>query len=794
MRGRRAFAYGVTLLGLLLGLWGVHQQARLAALPDGFAIGSLRFPVRVNETPVATPDELRFRAQSLPPGDVVRIVGGAGARAVELAAQLTPFQRGVTLIGGLFFFAVIFLVFCPRFDRPGVGVFFWATLLFGMAVLIGGIARPPGALWPGSLLPLLWILALSFLPYLFVHMSLTFPRRHPLLGRAPLIEPLLLVLSLTFFVAQSAATLYYFYLPDGAAWTNYARIRVLAQLYLVVAIAVGCVLFFRSSRRLELTRERQQAKWLLWGFTLGVTPYVFLRTVPRVLGLAPPLGIEIDRILELAIPIAFTFAVVRYQFLDIDIIIRRSLIYSLLAALMVGLYVLLAVLLGRWVRARVPGVAPYIPFVAAAVPVALFEPTRRTLGRWVDRTFFKIRYSHDQALRALQQALPDAASQDELIQTIAAPIRDHLQPNRLEILLGTGGRLPSDAEERSARWMRALDGLVAFPPRPIAAPGATSLPEIERQEFPEELRREGIQLAVPLAAHAAPLGWLLLGEKQTERRYVEEDLRLLEGTATEAAIALERIRLVQQVADEGNARRRLGEIDRLKSDFLSRVAHDLRTPITSVGWSTQNLLDGLAGAPTEQQREVLETVRSSTRQLERLVNNLLEISRLELSTSRVQLGPVDLAAVVGETIRALKPLAARRGIGLELRAGAGLEPVWGDRDKLLEVAANLIENAIKYAPPNTPVEIALTPGEAGRVHLEVRDHGPGIAPGESEIIFERFCQGRPSPHAESGGFGLGLYIVRSFLEAMGGTVRVENHPEGGARFVCILEIAGGSRP
>jgi len=112
--------------------------------------------------------------------------------------------------------------------------------------------------------------------------------------------------------------------------------------------------------------------------------------------------------------------------------------------------------------------------------------------------------------------------------------------------------------------------------------------------------------------------------------------------------------------------------------------------------------------------------------------------------------------------------------------------VRGDRDKLLEVAANLIENAIKYAPANTAVEIALTSDAPDRVRLDVRDYGPGIAAGENEIIFDRFRQGRPSPHAETSGFGLGLYVVRSFLAAMGGTVWAENHPQGGACFICTL--------
>jgi len=328
------------------------------------------------------------------------------------------------------------------------------------------------------------------------------------------------------------------------------------------------------------------------------------------------------------------------------------------------------------------------------------------------------------------------------------------------------------------------------PPRPVAAPNATSLPEIEQPDFPGELQRAEIQLAVPLTTHAVPFGWVLLGEKRAERRYIEQDIALLESAATEAAIALERIALVQRVAAEASERRRLDEIDRLKSDFLSRVSHDLRTPITSISWSTQNLLDGLAGEPNAKQQEYLEAIRSSAHQLQRLVNNLLEISRLELATSRVQLGPVDLGAVVEESLRGLKPLAARREVGFDLRLAPDLAPVCGDHEKLLEIVANLIDNAIKYSPNGSTVEITLERAEPGREHLVVRDRGPGIAEGENELIFDRFRQGRPSPYAEQSGFGLGLYVVRSFLSLMDGTVRAENHPQGGARFVCALPIWG----
>ena len=109
----------------------------------------------------------------------------------------------------------------------------------------------------------------------------------------------------------------------------------------------------------------------------------------------------------------------------------------------------------------------------------------------------------------------------------------------------------------------------------------------------------------------------------------------------------------------------------------------------------------------------------------------------------------------------------------------------GYRDLLLEVVSNLLENATRYSPDGQAVEIAIDrKGEEDR--LIVRDHGPGLAPDHGERIFDRFEQGRPSPYSTERGFGMGLFVAKSYLERMRGRIHAENHPEGGARFICIL--------
>ena len=273
---------------------------------------------------------------------------------------------------------------------------------------------------------------------------------------------------------------------------------------------------------------------------------------------------------------------------------------------MAGVYIFLAVLVGRVVRHFIPAAAQIIPFVAAIVPVALFGPTRRAIGGWVDRTFFKIDYDHAQALRSLKERSPSVSSPLEMAGLVRSLLDASLQPKTIAVLVPTESEHHAAGEidpDLAREAIRSAERLLGYAGRPIVAPNSTSLPEVENPDFPPALREAGLRILVPLASEGRPLGWVLLGERRNERRYVEQDLELIGGVAEEAAVALERIRLVQQVAEEAIARQRLDEIDRLKSDFLSRVSHDLRTPITSITWSVQNLLDGVVGPLSDRQRE-----------------------------------------------------------------------------------------------------------------------------------------------------------------------------------------------
>ncbi len=246
--------------------------------------------------------------------------------------------------------------------------------------------------------------------------------------------------------------------------------------------------------------------------------------------------------------------------------------------------------------------------------------------------------------------------------------------------------------------------------------------------------------------------------------------------------------LLAATAELRAANERLRELDRLKDDFVSTVTHELRTPLTSIRAFSEILRDNPELDGAERQKFLGIVIQESER-LTRLINQVLDLAKLESGRAEWRVGEVDLAGVVEESIAATGQLFRARGVALEPRLATDVPPVRGDRDRLLQVVINLLSNAAKFAPAEggrVVVELAA----AGRLlRVAVTDNGPGVRPEDRQVIFEKFRQAGDTLTGKPQGTGLGLPISRQIVEHLGGSLRVESGPGGGARFVFELPCA-----
>jgi signal transduction histidine kinase len=263
-----------------------------------------------------------------------------------------------------------------------------------------------------------------------------------------------------------------------------------------------------------------------------------------------------------------------------------------------------------------------------------------------------------------------------------------------------------------------------------------------------------------------------------------KEFRALGGAFNDAVAAMEK-------AEED--RRRL---EQLKTEFISVVSHELRTPLTSIQGYTEFVLDGDAGEITPEQREYLNIAHSNTVRLVDLVNDLLDLSRIESGRFELERAPVDLGGVVEDALTTMRPILQAKSQQLSVDIAAGLPPVQGDRRRLVQVAVNLLSNASKYTPEEGAVTVSAEPG-GDVVRLVVRDTGQGMRPEDLAHLFERFFRARSAGAQAVTGTGLGLAITKSIVELHGGQIAVQSALGVGSRFEVALPAlggAGGRRP
>lgn len=225
----------------------------------------------------------------------------------------------------------------------------------------------------------------------------------------------------------------------------------------------------------------------------------------------------------------------------------------------------------------------------------------------------------------------------------------------------------------------------------------------------------------------------------------------------------------------------LAELDRLKSEFVNTVSHELRTPLTSIMGYLSLVLAGTAGPLQEQQREFLEVVSRNTNRLANLINDLLDIQRIESGRIPVQLTPTSLASVVTQVAETFRVQAEQKGLSFTVNVPEDVPPIRADQDRLTQIIANLVSNAVKYTREGG-VTISVSAAD-DRVEIEVTDTGIGISPADQKRIFEKFYRAEHPYVREVGGTGLGLPIVRTMVEEHGGELRLESQPGRGSRFI-----------
>jgi signal transduction histidine kinase len=313
----------------------------------------------------------------------------------------------------------------------------------------------------------------------------------------------------------------------------------------------------------------------------------------------------------------------------------------------------------------------------------------------------------------------------------------------------------------------------------IADPGAYE------SRLRDAMVRSGLRavLAVPLLREGRILGGLVVTRKNPGR-FAPEVVDLLKTLAAQSAIAIQNARLFSELEDKS---RELEAASRHKSEFLANMSHELRTPLNAIIGFSEVLGERMFGDLNDKQAEYIEDILSSGRHLLALINDILDLSKVEAGRMELELSRFDLPAAIGGAVILVRERATRHGLALDVAVDDRLGAFVGDERKIRQVLLNLLSNAVKFTPEGGRVAVRAAPAD-GTVEISVSDTGIGIAPEDQEAIFQEFRQVGTDYARKREGTGLGLALARRFVALHGGRIWVKSRPGEGSTFTFTLPV------
>ena len=682
---------------------------------------------------------------------------------------------------GLAFIVLGLLVWWRGPKDAAVRAFLRLNVTLGLCVLLyqGQNVLAPSAAADAYLL--VWLGSYALVPAAFLDFlwqltrGVRRPRRWvPLIWRAP-VAGLWATLTLAYVMARVTNGPFWITLFSEGFFRGFGAL-------LVVCVAAAVTWMVWIAIRPAGTAEKTRNRWLLQCTFLGIGPFIFLCKLPVVFGGPPLLPIGAAMAAMLIAPIGWGMAVASFRMLKVEWTLSRTIIYAITAVLlMCVITVMVAVGIG-FIKHR--DTVSLVVLILAAGFLALLAATAMVdRVRWlVDRLYYGDWFDFERSIRHLSRQLSASAFETDIVRHLTTELPALLRLEKATLLI----------RDASGAWI-APPQPAPLPPSQWSPGSAEAAAAVEPCMLPPEnaLASVGYEVVVPLAFADRVAGWLLLGRKSSNAPYSARDLRLLATLSSLAGTALANHELHQAILTQ--------ERRAVAADLAGGVAHEINNALSPLLGQAQLIRHSLQQSASPAGEKIAHSAQMITdlcRRIQTIADNLNHLSQ-PVQPKRV---PVDLNEVAEEAIQVLSETAGRikRFCSDEAAApfrlvrsfDAQLPAVSADPALLLQVFMNLILNAADAMEPQG--KGCLTVGtcyaaEQNAVVGFVEDTGPGIPRHLQDRIFQPYFTTKP----EGKGTGLGLAMVRSFVEAHGGTVRVRSAEGQGAAFEFVLPLSSG---
>jgi signal transduction histidine kinase len=567
----------------------------------------------------------------------------------------------------------------------------------------------------------------------------------------------------------------------------------------IIVIVISLYLLFTKYRKETNSVEKSRLRIVLIGMTIGyiggATNFFLWYNIP-----IPPIG-------NFLIPIYFgiiAYAIIKHQLMDIKLVLRRSVVYSLSIVTIIAPATIIKLALKQ-------DVTNWTNLIILVIGVSLFPQIRDYFYRIANKYFFSSLYDMKDVIRELNSKLKASLDLNIILASVSATIFKTFHTKGIAILICDKKNnqcysrfskgVPDSVLAKITKYNN-VNILFQNYTKPIIVEEALQTKKITgtRREILQFLEKNKIEIVSPLHLKNKVVGYIFLGEKESGDAFNNEDKQVLEIVNTELAIAIENsllyeatkqfnVTLSKQIAEATKKLRvqnvKLQQIDKIKTDFISTASHQLRTPLTATKWALDSLKKKKINKDA---KENLDDLLSSNGKLIKLVNELLNISRIEEARVKIEPVPTDINELIKQQVRELMPLIKKQKLTV-VEKYTKLPKIKLDPAIIQKATSNLLSNAIKYNRAGKKIHITIEKIKEF-AKITVRDEGIGIPKQEREEMFKKFHRASNAVVSGIEGTGLGLYITKQAITMSGGTVEFESVEGKGSTFIIQLPLAG----
>jgi len=582
------------------------------------------------------------------------------------------------------------------------------------------------------------------------------------------------------------------------------KVTTLYQIYIValgIIILIAIAQLLVATWRFKSRKDKLGNRLLMTGFLQAVVAVVISNLF---FGSSPESQLVFPLTL-LVMSILVGLAIIKYRFFDIRLAVVRVVTYALSLLTLSGVYYSFAYAISSFIsngsNNSAVDMSP-VNIILVLLLAFIFQPLKRFFDRITNRVFYKDNYNIDDFFARLNKTLSVTTDLRGLLERVAYEISHTLKAEQAFFFIYTNadGNYLSAGTERHNHLPKHDAILVEQ-----KSQGKDNIISESSLDEKDPIRRmmisHRIELILPLMQDDAVIGYLCLGDHLTSG-YTNRDIRALNTLSDELIIAIQNALAVHEIRELNESLQQkianatkelrssnaiLRQLDKIKDEFISMASHQLRTPLTSVKGYLSMVIEGDAGKITTPQKKLLDQAFMSSENMVHLINDFLNVSRIQTGKFIIDKSPVDLSELVEQEINSLVPNAKVRNMKLVYKKPKKFPIIDVDEGKMRQVVMNFADNAIYYSHDDTSILISLGV-EGNEIVFTVKDTGIGVPKGEKDKLFAKFYRAANAKIQRPDGTGVGIYLAKKVIDAHGGQIIFESIEGKGSTFGFRLPV------